>query len=34
MPKGDGLAAGEAHRTRGVAIVERAGEGNDADLHR
>ena len=28
---GDGLAAGDAHRARGVAVVEAAGEGDDAD---
>ena len=33
VPERDRLGAGDAHRAAGVAVVERAGEGDDADLH-
>jgi len=33
VPQRDGRAAREAHRARGVAVVERAGERDDADVH-
>ena len=31
VPEADGLGAGQAHRTGGVDVVERAGEGDDPD---
>ena len=33
VPERDGLGAGEAHGALGVAVVERAGEGDDPDAH-
>ena len=33
VPEGDRLGADGAHGTGGVAVVERAGEGDDPDLH-
>ena len=33
VPQRDRLRAGETDRAQGVAVVERAGEGDDADAH-
>ena len=33
MPQGDRISSGEAHRARCIAVIERAREGDDTDLH-
>jgi hypothetical protein len=33
VPEGDGLGTGETNGALGVTVVERAGEGDDADAH-
>src|SRR3712207_9589097 len=33
VPEGDGVAAGEPHRARGVDVVQGSREGDDTDAH-